>query len=94
VRIPGGFTADNILGMRVLNLATTAGPLDLTIIPAGTRGFPDLTENAVPIDYRGVIVPTASLRDVARSKEAAGRAKDLVTLPAILAHLERIERRQ
>ncbi len=34
VRIPGGFTGENIEEMMVLNLTTTAGPLDLTIVPA------------------------------------------------------------
>jgi hypothetical protein len=92
VRIPGGFTSENIADMRVLNLATVAGPLDLTILPAGTDGYTELVTKATGIEYRGVLVPTASLLDVARSKEAAGRAKDLKVLPAILAHLERSER--
>ena len=89
VPIPGGFAAANITDMRVLNLATDAGPLDITVMPAGTGGFEDLVENASQIEYEGVMVPTASLGDVARSKEAAGRPKDLRTLPAIIAHLER-----
>jgi hypothetical protein len=92
VEIPGGLTAASIEGMRVLNLATVAGPLDLTVMPAGTDGYPDLVKASVGIEYRGVSVPTAALRDVARSKEAAGRAKDLKTLPAIHSHLERMNR--
>lgn len=92
VTIPGGFTAENIVDMRVLNLATDAGPLDLTVLPEGTDGYDDLVQNATDIDYQGVVVPTASLRDVARSKEAAGRPKDLRTLPAIHAHLDRLDR--
>ena len=90
--MPGGFTGQNIDEIRVLNLATDAGPLDLTLMPAGTEGYADLARNATDFDYQGVVVPTASLRDVARSKEAAGRPKDLKTLPAIHAHLERLER--
>jgi hypothetical protein len=89
VAIPGGFNAQNLLDMTVLNLSTSAGPLDLTIMPAGTEGYPDLVRNASEIQYRGVAVPTASLEDVARSKEAAGRPKDVRTLPAIRAHLRR-----
>jgi hypothetical protein len=58
-------------------------------MPAGTEGYPDLIQNAAQIEYQGVVVPTASLEDVARSKEAAGRPKDLRTLPAIRAHLRR-----
>jgi hypothetical protein len=87
--IPGGFTGENLEPMTGLSLVTSAGPLDLTIMPAGTEGYPDLIQNAAQIEYQGVVVPTASLEDVARSKEAAGRPKDLRTLPAIRAHLRR-----
>lgn len=90
VEVPGGLTAELIEQMSVLNLTTSAGPLDLTILPAGTDGYPDLVRNSTELPYRDVMVPTASLADVARSKEAAGRPKDLRTLPAIYAHLERM----
>lgn len=92
VAIPGGFTGQNIEDMLVLNLSTSAGPLDLTVVPAGTDGYADLVRNASEISYEDVAVPTASLEDVARSKEAAGRPKDIRTLPAIRAHLERKQR--
>lgn len=89
IQVPGGLTAEMIEQMSVLNLNTKAGPLDLTIRPAGTTGYVELIPNATEIPYRGVVVPTAALEDVARSKEAAGRPKDLRTLPAIYAHLQR-----
>jgi len=92
VAIPGGFTGQSIEDMLVLNLSTSAGPLDLTVVPAGTDGYADLVRNASEIFYEDVAVPTASLEDVARSKEAAGRPKDIRTLPAIRAHLERKQR--
>lgn len=91
VPVPGGLTAEMIALMSVLNLNTTAGPLDLTILPAGTTGYPDLIQDATELLYGDQLVPTASLQDVARSKEAAGRPKDLRTLPAIYAHLERLD---
>jgi hypothetical protein len=89
VGVPGGFTGENIAEMSVLNLITSAGPLDLTLLPAGTDGYDDLIANASDVEYQGVLVPTASLEDVARSKEAAGREKDIRALPAIRAHLAR-----
>ena len=92
VRIPGGFTGSNIEAMMDLILTTTAGPLDLAIIPAGTAGYSDLMRNASDLPYRGVLVPTADLEDVARSKEAAGRPKDIKVLPAIKAHIDRQQR--
>jgi hypothetical protein len=58
-------------------------------MPDGTGGYDDLVASAVTIDFQGRAVPTASLEDVLRSKEAAGRAKDIVVIPAIRAHLRR-----
>ena len=92
VAIPGGFTGENIADMSMLNLTTVAGPLDLTIVPAGTDGYDELAPNASDIAFQGVVVPTADLEDVARSKEAAGRPKDIKVLPAIRAHLDRRSR--
>ncbi len=93
VTIPGGFSHENLDGVMVLNLLTAAGPLDISLRPAGTKGYDDLKKGQVDIDYGSVSVPTASLADVARSKEAAGRPKDLRTLPAILAHLDLLRKR-
>ncbi|MDP8957866.1 MAG: hypothetical protein M3N51_01405 [Actinomycetota bacterium] len=87
--VPGGLTPELLSQMSILNLATHAGPLDIRVTPAGTSGFDDLSKNATQLEYGSLRVPTADLRDVARSKEAAGREKDLRTLPAILAHLRR-----
>jgi hypothetical protein len=92
VEVPGGLSAELIEQMSVLNLTTSAGPLDLTILPSGTDGYSDLVRNATELPYEDVLVPTASLHDVARSKEAAGRPKDLKTLPAIRAHIDRLKR--
>lgn len=89
VKVPGGLTPEMISQMSVLNLTTTAGPLDLTILPAGTDGYDDLAANAAELDFGNILVPTASLQDVARSKEAAGRPKDIRTLPAIYEHIRR-----
>ena len=89
LRIPGGLTRQNIEAMMILNLVTSAGPLDITLMPAGTNGYEDLAGNASDLAYQGLVIPTAALEDVARSKEAAGRPRDIRTLPAIRAHLER-----
>jgi hypothetical protein len=75
-----------------MNFATSAGPLDLTLVPAGTGGYVELATAGTSLKYRDVEVPTAALEDVARSKEAAGRPKDLKALPAIYSHLRRTGR--
>ncbi len=58
-------------------------------MPDGTGGYDDLARQMVEIEYEGRRVPVASLADVVRSKEAAGRGKDLLVLPALRAHLRR-----
>lgn len=69
--------------MQLCNLVTDHGDFDLSFVPTGTEGYEDLAERAVLYDLDGVTVPVASLVDVIRSKEAAGRRKDLEALPTL-----------
>jgi hypothetical protein len=67
-------------------LTTLHGDLDLVFHPAGSGGYADLVRDAAPIRVQvdpEVFVPVASLRDVIRTKEAAGRDKDRATLPLL-----------
>lgn len=72
-------------------LTTKHGDLDLVVAPAGTRGFRDLITDAdrlkVAVDPE-LLVNVASLADVIRSKEAAGRDKDRAALPLLRKTLE------
>jgi hypothetical protein len=71
------------------NLTTDAGDLDITFMPAGTKGYADLRAHATVIEILGVPTTLASLGDVVRSKEAAARPKDLEALPALRELLRR-----
>lgn len=72
------------------NLMTRYGWLDVAFRPAGTGGFDDLRRDAVRVDLgKGLTVVVASLGDVIRSKEAAGREKDRAALPTLRRLLER-----
>jgi hypothetical protein len=76
-------------------LTTSAGDLDLCFAPAGTRGYDDLRRDASREQLgAGLSVAVASLRDVIRSKEAAGRDKDLAQLPLLRRTLERLRERE
>lgn len=75
----------------LLNLVTRFGDLDLAFEPSGTRGYDDLKRDAITVEIHGIKVPVASLADVIRSKEAAGREKDRLQLPALRQLLERLE---
>ena len=89
--VPDGvpFSPDGPFLARVelLNLTTRCGDLDLAFQPSGTTGYDDLRSGSVVFDLDGLLVPTASLADVIRSKEAAGRRKDEEALPTLRALL-------
>ena len=52
-------------------------------MPDGTTGYDDLREDASDLPAFGVLVPTASLADVIRSKQAANRPKDQRAMPVL-----------
>ncbi len=85
----GGFLR-NLAPEGILNLTTQAGDLDLMFRPSGTDGYADLRRDAIEIEAaRGVRIHVASLVDVIRSKEAAGREKDRLALPRLRRLLDR-----
>jgi hypothetical protein len=59
------------------NLVTSAGRVDVAFAPSGTEGYDDLVRNAVAFDVFGTTLNAASLVDIIRSKEAAGRPQDV-----------------
>ena len=74
----------------ILNLTTRAGDLGLTFRPSGTEGYSDLRRDAVEVEAAdGLRILVASLADVIRSKEAAGREKDRLALPRLRRLLDR-----
>jgi hypothetical protein len=81
--VPFDPSADSLARVRVWNLQTDLGDVDLTFEPAGTRGFEDLRHDAVVMHLRSGDVTVASLADVVRSKEAADRPRDRAALPAL-----------
>ena len=78
---------------NVWTLTTRSGDLDLVVSPDGTGGFKDLIRAAdrlvVALDPE-LAVNVASLADVIRSKEAAGRDKDRAALPLLRRTLEEL----
>ncbi len=83
--------AASLARVGVWNLTTSVGDFDLSFRPTGTGGYEDLATNAIVVHFAGHDVAVAALADVVRSKEAAGRPKDLATLPALHRRLDTLE---
>lgn len=76
----------------ILTLTTKHGFLDICVEPEGTRGYVDLASQAESYDVLGVRVQVATLADIIRSKQAAGRNKDLQALPTLRMLERRLQR--
>jgi hypothetical protein len=87
---PFDHDADSLARAKVWNLTTPHGDLDIAFEPAGTFGYDDLKRDAITVLVFGAKVDVASLADVIRSKEAAGREKDRVALPVLRRLLEEV----
>jgi hypothetical protein len=69
---------------------TDHGYLGVALVPDGTRGYDDLRRGATRERItESLQIQVASLADVIRSKEAAGREKDRAVLPILRQVLER-----
>jgi hypothetical protein len=91
--LPFAHDARSLARGEIWNLVTAAGDLDIAMNPAGTHGYADLRKDAIAIDILGVPTKVASLADIIRSKEAAGREKDRAALPMLRRLQTEIERR-
>jgi hypothetical protein len=75
--------AESLARAETWNLVTDHGRLDIAFRPRGTAGYVDLARDALHLTILGMDVHIASLADVVRSKEAAGRDKDRLVLPVL-----------
>jgi hypothetical protein len=85
--LPFSHDAASLANVGVWNLTCLFGELDISFKPSGTDGYDDLVRTALLVDLRGEQMPVASLADIIRSKEAAGRPKDFTALPALQERL-------
>jgi hypothetical protein len=78
-------------GMVTMTFTTRFGPFDVCFVPDGTTGFEDLQRNALVIKRLGVRIPVCSLKDIVRSKRAAGREKDAGHLTILVEFIDQEE---
>lgn len=90
--LPFRHDAESLGRVQIWNLVTDHGRLDITFQPSGTAGFADLSRDALHLTILGAAVDVAALADIVRSKEAAGREKDRLTLPILRRLLEESRR--
>jgi hypothetical protein len=81
--VPFDHDATSLAAGRMWNLVTHHGRLDIAFEPSGTRGYADVARDAIHLTVLGIELDVASLADVIRSKEAAGRDKDRLVLPVL-----------
>lgn len=80
---PFSHTGASLADAGVWNLRTSYGDLDISFVPNGTDGYPDLIRDADAGEVHGIEVRVAALADIIRSKQAANRPKDQRVLPTL-----------
>lgn len=86
--LPFDHNAASLGAVRVWNLVCPHGEFDLSFAPSGfDGGYGELAANAHRMLVGDVVVRVADLADVIKSKEAAGRPKDIRVLPILYRHL-------
>lgn len=92
--LPFSHSAASLAASGIWNLLTDGGDLDISFVPSGTQGYTDLRRDAVAVEIFGTTTTVASLADVIRSKEAAGRPKDIAAIPMLRRLLAQTERQR
>jgi hypothetical protein len=95
--VEGGLAFDHdaasLADATVWTLICPDGEFDLSFAPAAfAGGYAELEPRAHRMSVDGVEMLIADLGDVIRSKEAAGRPKDLRVLPVLYRHLEQVQK--
>jgi hypothetical protein len=79
--------ATSLAAAEIWNLICPDGEFDISFHPSGfAEGYAQLAVNARRLRVGEVEVVVADLADVIRSKESAGRPKDLRVLPLLYRH--------
>lgn len=74
--LPFDCTGRSLGRVKLWNLTTAAGRIDLIFRPAGTNGYEEIRTDALRFELNGAPLYAASLASILRSKEAAGRPQD------------------
>ena len=86
---PGGWDDHSFDSLISLATTTSLGWLDVWFIPDGTTGYDDLIQSAAKARVGDLHINVAAIADIIRSKQAAGRNKDLAAIDHLLELEER-----
>jgi hypothetical protein len=89
--LPFKLDATSLRNGDQFTFSTAAGSVDILGAPAGTSGFADLNRDATDEEVDGLKIRVASLDDLIRMKDAAGRAKDRLGLEWLAALKEELD---
>jgi hypothetical protein len=87
--LPFDHDARTLGSTKMIDLVTSHGDLNVTFHPSGVSSFSEWDSHAGDTEALGVHFRLASLADVIRSKEAAGRPKDQIAVPILRELLKR-----
>jgi len=82
-------TADLLAGRGQLNLSTRLGPLDPLCVLHDGRGYEELLPHTKVLSDRSTEIRVLDLETLIEVKAAAGRARDKLVLPILLALRDR-----
>jgi hypothetical protein len=86
---PGGWDDRSFDSLISLAATTNLGWLDIWFVPDGTTGYDDLIQSADKARIGDLEVNVAAITDIIRSKQAAGRNKDLAAIDHLLELADR-----
>jgi hypothetical protein len=87
-------TAEMLAGQGQINLSTSLGPLDpLCQLDAG-QGYDELLPHSVSVRDEGRLLHVLDLPTLIAAKTKAGRPKDRIVLPILIATLQERDKRK
>ena len=86
-------TRDALLGRGHLNLAVGDAKVDVLCEIEEHSGYDEILADSENVDFHGKTLRVLGLRRLIQAKAAAGRAKDRMAIPILVATLEAREKR-
>ncbi|MCC6556073.1 MAG: hypothetical protein IT372_24190 [Polyangiaceae bacterium] len=87
-------TREALLGRGHLNLAMRDAKLDVLCEIEEQAGYEEILDDTEAVPFHGRTLRVLGLRRLIQAKAAAGRPKDHMVIPILVATLEAIERRR